>query len=99
MRSTLRKRSITVAGHQTSVSLEEAFWSALRRAAVSRGLSVNALVEEIDRGRGGNLSSAIRVFLLGEALAGRLGEEGRGDGGGEGEGEAGSGGDSGAPAP
>lgn len=97
MRSTLRKRSITVAGHQTSVSLEEAFWSALRRAAVSRGLSVNALVEEIDRGRGGNLSSAIRVFLLGEALAGRLGEEGRGDGGGEGG--MGSGGDSGAPAP
>jgi predicted DNA-binding ribbon-helix-helix protein len=93
MRSTLRKRSITVAGHQTSVSLEEAFWSALRRAAASRGLSVNALVEEIDRGRGGNLSSAIRVFLLGEALAGRLGEDG-GD-----EGETGSGGDSGAPAP
>jgi predicted DNA-binding ribbon-helix-helix protein len=60
----IRKRSITVAGHKTSLSLEEAFWSALKQAARARGLSVKALVEEIDRSRRGNLSSAVRVYLL-----------------------------------
>ena len=60
----IRKRSITVAGHKTSLSLEEAFWSALKQAAREQGLSVKALVEEIDRARRGNLSSAVRVYLL-----------------------------------
>lgn len=60
------KRSISIAGHRTSVSLEEAFWTALGEIARARGLSLAALVAEIDRGRGeANLSSAIRVFTLG----------------------------------
>ncbi len=73
MDTTVRKRSVTIAGHQTSVSLEGAFWGALKRLASARGLSLNALIEEIDGARGGNLSSAIRVYVLEEALAGRLG--------------------------
>lgn len=70
-RTGIRKRSVTLAGHQTSVSMEEPFWDALTRIAAARGRSVRALVEEIDAGRGGaNLSSAIRVFVLGAALSG-----------------------------
>ncbi len=60
----LRKRSVLIAGHHTSVSLENAFWAALKRIADGRGLSVNGLITEIDRGRSANLSSAIRVFVL-----------------------------------
>lgn len=60
----IRKRSVLVAGHHTSVSLESAFWSALKEIARARGTSVNALVTEIDNTRGGNLSSALRVFVL-----------------------------------
>ena len=63
----LRKRSVRVAGHPTSVSLEEAFWTALKDIAVKRGVSLNQLITEIDRERGGNLSSAIRVFVLARA--------------------------------
>ncbi|MGQ9365906.1 ribbon-helix-helix domain-containing protein [Azospirillum sp. A39] len=62
----MKKRSVLIAGHSTSVSLEEEFWEELRGIAETRGLSVNALVEEIDAGRSGNLSSAIRVFVLKE---------------------------------
>jgi predicted DNA-binding ribbon-helix-helix protein len=62
------KRSITIAGHRTSVSLEAEFWTALAEAAATRGLPVAALVAQIDEARGPrNLSSAVRVFLLGEA--------------------------------
>ncbi len=61
----LKKRSLTVAGHRTSVSLEAPFWDALGQLARARGLSLQGLVAEIDRGRGGsNLSSAIRVHVL-----------------------------------
>ncbi len=60
----VRKRSVKIAGHSTSLSLEEVFWDALKEVAGGRGLSLNALIEEIDRGRGGNLSSAVRVYLL-----------------------------------
>ncbi len=60
----LRKRSVKIAGHSTSLSLEGIFWDALKEVAAGRGLSLNALIEEIDRGRGGNLSSAVRVYLL-----------------------------------
>lgn len=67
----LRKRSVTVAGHRTSISLEEAFWLELNRVAAARGQSVSALVSWIDRQRRGNLSSAIRVFVLKEIAAGR----------------------------
>ena len=66
----LRKRSVRIAGHATSVSLEEAFWSALKEIAARRGVSLNALVTEVDRGRAGNLSSALRVFVLQE-ISGR----------------------------
>ncbi|HEX9835841.1 MAG TPA: ribbon-helix-helix domain-containing protein [Alphaproteobacteria bacterium] len=62
----LEKRSVVIDGHRTSVSLEPEFWRALRTVAERRGQSVNALVAEIDRARDGNLSSAIRVFVLAE---------------------------------
>jgi len=61
------KRSVAIAGHRTSVSLEAPFWDALKDIAAARGASVQALIGEIDAGRGGaNLSSAIRVFVLRE---------------------------------
>lgn len=60
----IRKRSVKIAGHSTSLSLEGVFWDALKEVAAGRGLSLNTLIEEIDRGRGGNLSSAVRVYLL-----------------------------------
>jgi predicted DNA-binding ribbon-helix-helix protein len=60
----LRKRSVTVAGHPTSFSLEEEFWQDLQRIAHQRNLSLNALVSSIDASRAGNLSSALRVFVL-----------------------------------
>ena len=65
MTSGITKRSVMIAGHRTSVSLEDPFWDALRGIAEARGLSVQALIGEIDAGRDGqNLSSAIRVFVL-----------------------------------
>jgi predicted DNA-binding ribbon-helix-helix protein len=62
----VRKRSVRIAGHRTSVSLEDAFWDELTRIAEARGQSINALIAAIDAGRGGNLSSAVRVFILNE---------------------------------
>lgn len=60
------KHSLVIAGHRTSISLEEAFWRALREIADRRGSSLAGLVAEIDATRGAaNLSSAIRVFILG----------------------------------
>lgn len=70
MAGTIRKRSVIVAGHRTSVSLEPEFWTALRDIAERRGLSINALVAEVDKGRNGNLSSALRVFVLATLQAG-----------------------------
>jgi predicted DNA-binding ribbon-helix-helix protein len=63
------KRSVLIAGHQTSISLEPVFWSALEAAARARGIPVNALVAEIDAERLGaerppNLTSAIRQWLF-----------------------------------
>ncbi len=59
------KRSVRVAGHRTSVSVEEPFWDGLRDIARQRGLSLNRLVASIDAERKGqNLSSAIRVAVL-----------------------------------
>jgi predicted DNA-binding ribbon-helix-helix protein len=64
----LQKRSVSIAGHRTSLSLEPEFWAALEAAARARGLSLAGLVGVIDRERAGrNLSSAIRVFLLADA--------------------------------
>lgn len=60
-----RKRSLTIAGHRTSVSLEEPFWRAVADVAAARGLSPAALIAEIDGSRGdASLSSAIRIHLL-----------------------------------
>ncbi len=64
MPQVLRKHSVVIAGHRTSVSLEGAFWEALRDIAAERGVSINRLIADIDRRRGGNLSSAIRVYVL-----------------------------------
>jgi len=65
MKSPVVKRSIVVAGHKTSVSLEEAFWSGMKEIALLRSLTLSELVGEIDGGRQqGNLSSAIRLFVL-----------------------------------
>lgn len=60
------KRSVTIAGHRTSISLEPPFWDALKELACRRKLSVNELVRKIDatRTEGTNLSSAVRVFIL-----------------------------------
>ncbi|MFQ5347873.1 MAG: ribbon-helix-helix domain-containing protein [Rhodothalassiaceae bacterium] len=58
------KRSVRVAGHATSVSLEPAFWEELRRIAAEEGVSLASLVSGIDASRTGNLSSALRLFVL-----------------------------------
>ncbi len=59
------KRSLAVAGHRTSVSLEDAFWRRLQAIATVRRVSVNSLAAKVDAGRGeANLSSALRVFVL-----------------------------------
>ncbi len=62
----MTKRSITVAGHRTSVSLEEPFWQGLGEIAVDEGKSVAALIAAVDRNRtpDTNLSAAIRLFVL-----------------------------------
>ena len=67
------KRSVTIAGHQTSISLEPIFWKALETAAAERGLPLNALVAAIDHARIGaqdapNLASALRSWLFAESL-------------------------------
>ena len=62
----LKKRSVTIAGHRTSVSLEQPFWAALQAIAEARGRSLASLIAEVDERRGGNLSSALRVFVLDE---------------------------------
>jgi predicted DNA-binding ribbon-helix-helix protein len=60
-----RKRSFTIAGHRTSISLEAAFWDALKTAAAVEGIPVARLIARIDQGReGGGLSSAVRVWVL-----------------------------------
>jgi predicted DNA-binding ribbon-helix-helix protein len=65
MKSPVIKRSIVVGGHKTSVSLEEAFWSGMKDIAGQRGHTLSDLVSEIDGSRQqGNLSSAIRLFVL-----------------------------------
>ncbi|MBU3730406.1 MAG: ribbon-helix-helix domain-containing protein [Beijerinckiaceae bacterium] len=59
------KRSVAIAGHRTSVSLEEPFWDELKRMANERGTSLNGLIAEIDASRARtNLSSAIRLEIL-----------------------------------
>ena len=65
MKSPVVKRSIVIAGHKTSVSLEDAFWKGLKEIADDRDMTLSDLVSSIDTGRQqGNLSSAIRLFVL-----------------------------------
>ena len=65
MKSPVVKRSIVVAGHKTSVSLEEAFWNGMKEISGERNMTLSELVGEIDSKRQqGNLSSAIRLFVL-----------------------------------
>lgn len=67
---TVVKFSVAIAGHRTSISLERAFWLRLTQVASARACTLPRLIAEIDaqRGPGSNLSSAIRVYLLLEAL-------------------------------
>ncbi len=59
------KRSFTIAGHRTSISLETEFWEALKVAAAQEGVAVAKLIARIDEGRGaGGLSSAVRIWVL-----------------------------------
>jgi predicted DNA-binding ribbon-helix-helix protein len=65
MKSLVAKRSIVAAGHKTSVSLEDAFWQGLKEIARGRNITLSELVAAIDSNRRhGNLSSAIRLFVL-----------------------------------
>jgi predicted DNA-binding ribbon-helix-helix protein len=70
MKSAIVKRSISVGGHKTSVSLEAPFWDGLKEIAELRSLTVSQVVAEIDAHRHqGNLSSTIRLFVLDQARA------------------------------
>ena len=68
----VEKRSVTIRGHRTSVSLEAPFWDALKDIAATEGRSLGSLIAEVDESAQGNLSSALRVHVL-EWLRGRLG--------------------------
>ena len=66
MKSPIIKRSIVINGHKTSITLEDEFWSALKEIAQARGATLSQTVTEINTTRHqGNLSSAIRLFVLG----------------------------------
>lgn len=64
----LRRRSVTIAGHRTSISIENAFWRELKRIARRDGKSLNRLIAEVDARRARNLSSTLRVFVLEDIL-------------------------------
>tara|TARA_R110001592_G_scaffold79054_2_gene236736 strand:+ start:7406 stop:7645 length:240 start_codon:yes stop_codon:yes gene_type:complete len=60
----IKKRSVRISGHNTSITVEPEFWCALKTIAQQDGVSVNKLISEIDKDSRGNLSSAIRVYIL-----------------------------------
>lgn len=62
--SQMKKRSLTIDGHRTSISLEDEFWEALKEISQKKNLSLIEVVKEIDESRNSGLSSAIRVFIL-----------------------------------
>ncbi|WP_341897101.1 ribbon-helix-helix domain-containing protein [Ferrovibrio terrae] len=76
MPTTVKKRSVVVGGHRTSISLEQAFWEALQVLAAQQAKTINQMVSDIDAARSGNLSSAIRVWILDRAREGLLQPEG-----------------------
>jgi predicted DNA-binding ribbon-helix-helix protein len=68
----IRKRSVRLAGHQTSVSIENVFWDQIVRIAREEDLSINQLITQLDADRTGNLSSAIRVYVLSQVIETKL---------------------------
>ncbi|HUB97181.1 MAG TPA: ribbon-helix-helix domain-containing protein [Stellaceae bacterium] len=70
-----KKRSVAIAGHRTSFSLEEPYWRDLAEVARRRGISLSALVATVDSGRRGNLSSALRLFVRDCYVRGELGPQ------------------------
>jgi predicted DNA-binding ribbon-helix-helix protein len=73
MKSSIVKRSIVIDGHKTSVSLEDAFWTVLKDIAHAECVAVSKIVADIDKKRKlGNLSSALRLFVLDRTRAGGL---------------------------
>jgi predicted DNA-binding ribbon-helix-helix protein len=68
----IRKRSVRLAGHQTSISIEGAFWDQLVRIAREQDLSINSLITQLDANRTGNLSSTIRIYVLDQVTETKL---------------------------
>jgi predicted DNA-binding ribbon-helix-helix protein len=68
----IRKRSVRLAGHQTSISIEGAFWDQLVRIAREQDLSINSLITQLDANRTGNLSSTIRIYVLDQVMETKL---------------------------
>ena len=62
--NTIIKRSVSVSGHATSISIESAFWNILKDIAKEEKKSINHIISQIDDSRSGNLSSALRVYVL-----------------------------------
>ena len=76
MKSAIIKRAIMIDGHKTSISLEDGFWSSLKEIAHAEGATVSELVAKIDETRtAGNLSSAVRLFVLDRVRNGQMGKQ------------------------
>ena len=76
MKSPIIKRSVMIDGHKTSISLEDAFWSSLEEIAHAEGATMSELVAKIDKTRKqGNLSSAVRLFVLDRVRNGQMGKQ------------------------
>jgi predicted DNA-binding ribbon-helix-helix protein len=76
MKSPVIKRSVVIDGHKTSISLEDAFWSSLKAIAQAQGATVAQTVTTIDKTREqGNLSSAVRLFVLDYVRNGQTGKQ------------------------
>ena len=67
----MKKRSVTIHGHRTSIPLEDPFWDSLNDIAAKRGQSLASLISEIDKNRDGGLSSALRLFVFAELTQNR----------------------------
>ncbi|MDC1171525.1 ribbon-helix-helix domain-containing protein [Rhodospirillaceae bacterium] len=65
----IKKRSVTISGHSTSISIETEFWNILKSIAARQEISINDLLSRIDDRREGNLSSATRVYILKELIS------------------------------
>ena len=69
----IHKHSVVLSGHSTSFCLEEEFWTALKEIASAKGIAVRQLLMQIDNTHTGNLSSAIRVYILKELKKNKIG--------------------------